>query len=263
MESVTTLFSAGLGYEGMNASVDAQLQADEISFSEADAELLRAVAAEGSVSGASETLGRSRARALNRIETLEEAFGPLVERKRGGATGGGSTLTPVARNLIARFERLRATLAGTAETRECVIYGTVTDRDGELCVVQTGAGEVRARFVDMSTDAPSEDRRVQVGVRSDIVTLQTPTDAPAGDATSARNRFEGTVVDVDAGETIGRVTVDIGLDNPLVALLTDESLQRLTLSTGDAVIASFKATATRAIPLGRSDSLETQGDHRR
>lgn len=237
----------------MNASVDAQLRAGGVSFTGADAELLRAIAAEGSVSGASDTLGRSRARALSRIETLEEAFEPLVDRERGGATGGGSTLTPVARDLIARFERLRATLAGTAGAEECVLNGTVTDWNDRLCVVQTESGEVRARVVDLPTRSLAEGARVQISVRSDTVTLQLPTDAPSGDGTSARNRFEGTVEDLDREEAIGRVRVDIGQDSRLVALLTDESLERLALDSGDTVVASFKATATRAVPVGWHD----------
>lgn len=235
----------------MDATVDAQLRADGVSFTAADAKLLRAVADTGSVSGASETLGRSRARALNRIETLEETFGSLVERQRGGATGGGSELTSTARTLLARFDRLQVTLAGTANVEECVLHGTVTERNGELCVVTTDAGEVRARLADRpARDQPEVGSRVQVGVRSDAVTLHTPSDAPGSDVTSARNRFEGTVVDIRPGTTIGTVTVEIGTAEPVVALLTDESLDRLNLSPGDPIVASFKATATRAIPMG-------------
>lgn len=245
----------------MDASVDAQLRAGDVSFGGTDAELLRAVAAEGSVSGASETLGRSRARTLKRIDALEDAFGSLVERQRGGASGGGSSLTPTARDLIARFRRLRATLAGTAKTGECVIYGTVTDRDDELCVVQTAAGEVRAQFVDIGTQPLADDLDVQVSIRADTVTLHSPTAAPAGDATSARNRFEGRVIDIQQAQAIGRVTLDIGADNRLVALLTDESFERLQLSPGDSVIASFKATATRAIPLETTGSPATRVDY--
>lgn len=252
-ESVTALFTVDGGDRSMNATVDAQLRADGVSFTAADVELLRAIAAEGSVSGASETLGRSRARALSRIETLEEAFEPLVNRERGGATGGGSTLTPVARDLIARLERLRATLAGTAGAEECVLNGTVTDWNDRLCVVRTESGDVRARVVDRPKRPLADDVRVQVSVRSDTVTVQKPTDAPSGDGTSARNRFEGTVEDVDREGAIGRVRVDIGQDNRLIALLTDESLKRLALESGDTVVASFKATATRAIPVGWSD----------
>jgi molybdate transport system regulatory protein len=188
---------------------------------------------------------------LNRIETLEETFGSLVERQRGGATGGGSELTATARTLLARFDRLQVTLAGTANVEEYVLHGTVTERDGELCVVATDAGDVRARLADRPTrEHPAVGSRVQVGVRSDAVTIHASSGAPEADVTSARNRFEGTVVSVDPGTAIGTVTVDIGTAEPLVALLTDESLDRLNLVPGDAVVATFKATATQAIPMG-------------
>ena len=44
-----------------------------VEFDGRDAALLRAVDAAGSVAGAASALGRSRARALSRIETLEGA----------------------------------------------------------------------------------------------------------------------------------------------------------------------------------------------
>jgi len=53
-------------------------------FDGRDAALLRAVHEAGSVAGAASELGRSRARALLRIEALEGAFGTLVERRRRG-----------------------------------------------------------------------------------------------------------------------------------------------------------------------------------
>lgn len=232
----------------MDAGVDAQLRADGLAFTAGDAELLRTVGERGSVSGASDALGRSRARALDRIERLEKAFGPLVERRRGGSSGGGSELTDAAETLLARFDRLRATLAGTANVEECVIAGRVTERDGELGVVATAAGDLRARLVDPDDDALGVGASVEVIVRSDAVTLHACDDAPDAGATSARNRFEGTVRSVERGTAIGRASVDVGTADPLMALLTHESLDRLALRPGAAVVASFKATATRALP---------------
>jgi len=236
--------------EPMDASVDAQLRADGVAFEAADAALLRAVGEAGSVSGAASDLDRSRARALDRIETLEGAFGPLVERRRGGAGGGGSELTPTARELLAEFARLQATLAGTAGLEERVLPGTVREREGELGVVETDAGAVRARLVagpDRDPPEPGDD--VQVGIRSDAVTLHAPADSPPADGTSARNRFEGTVVDVDRRTAVGSISVEVGGPEPLVAVLTRESLDRLALEPGSAVVVTFKATATRAIPV--------------
>jgi molybdate transport system regulatory protein len=236
----------------MDASVDAQLRADSVSFGPADAELLRTIGERGSVSSAAAALGRSRAHALDRVETLESAFGPLVERHRGGAGGGGSELTGHAQSILTRFERLRVTLAGTASATEWVLSGTVTDRTGELGVVETEAGPIRALLTRHNGDTlPDVGATVQVSVRSDSVTLHSPSDAPAAGETSARNQFEGTVEGVEPGDAIAQVRVDVGAASPAVALLTRESRDRLALEGGTTVVVSFKATATRAIPVER------------
>lgn len=232
----------------MDATVDAQLRTAGEAFTAADAELLRAIGETGSVSEAADRLGRSRSRALDRIETLEDAFGALVERQRGGASGGGSELTDGARTMLARFDRLRAALAGTATVTECVFPGTVTDRDGELGTVETDAGPVRALLAgDRSGPSLAVGDGVQVSIRSDAVTLHGPAEAPPADGTSARNRFEGVVRDVDPGTAVASISVDVDGPDPLVVLVTRDSLERLDIEPGSTVVATFKATATRAI----------------
>ncbi|SEO92617.1 molybdate transport system regulatory protein [Halogranum amylolyticum] len=226
----------------MDAGVEAQLHADDVSFGADDAALLRAIATHGSVSAAANELGRSRSRALTRLERLESAFGSLVDRRRGGAGGGGSQLTDDGDELLARFDRLRTTLAGTAGVDETVFEGEVTERTGELALVETEAGTLRA-LVDKDATAGAT---VQVSVRADAVTLHAPDEAPSGGATSARNRLAGTVVGLDAGAAVVRVALDVETASPLAALVTVESVDRLGIAVGDDVVASFKATATRA-----------------
>ncbi len=228
----------------MEEAVAATLQVGSETVDAADAALLRAVAEEGSVSGAAERLGRSRSRALARLERLEAAAGSLVERRRGGAEGGGSRLTEDGRALLARFDRLRAALTGTAAAAETALDGRVEAVDGELVAVATDAGPVRA-LVD--TDPPAPGDRVQVGVRADTVTLHDRERAPAGTATSARNRFEGRVVDRDPGASVVRLAVDVGAADPLRAVVTRDSAGRLGVEPGRTVVVSFKATATRAV----------------
>jgi len=89
---------------------------------------------------------------------------------------------------------------------------------------------------------------VRIRSPEDAVTLNDPGDAPAAEATSARNRFEGTVRDLRRGRSVARVWVGVAPDESFVALVTNESLGRLDLSDGDPVVASFKATATRGVP---------------
>lgn len=226
------------------AAATAHLRADDVAFDDDDATLLETIARTGSVSAAAADLGRSRARALARLETLEDGFGSLVERTRGGAGGGGSELTETARNLLARFDRLQATLSGTAGAGETTLTGEVTAVDGELAVVATDAGPVRALVTGpVAVGDPAE-----VGVRADVATLHAPDDTPEPDATSARNRFAGHVIGVDRGESVAHVGVDVGAERPVTALVTVESVDRLDLAPGRPVVVSFKATATRATP---------------
>lgn len=226
----------------MDAGFEAHLLVGDIAFRSSDAALLREIDERGSLNAAATALGRSYSRAHARLAELEGALGPLVDRHRGGPEGGGSELTDAARDLLARFARLQAALGGTASTEEVVLEGEVRARDGELATVRTPAGDVRALLFE---DAD----RVQVTFRADAVTLHTPETAPPASGTSARNRFEGTVTAIDRRKAIALVTVDIGGARSIVALVTLDSLDRLALRAGAVVVASFKATATRATPI--------------
>jgi molybdate transport system regulatory protein len=238
----------------MDAGFEAHLRADGVAFDGDDAELLRTIDREGSLNRAADALGRSYSRSLQRLTELEEAVGPLVARQRGGSGGGGSELTDEARDLLARFERLRAEFTGTAEVEETVLPGRVVAREGELATVETDAGRVRALAPQNAgpDDGRGDDAEdVQVALRADTVTLHDPADAPAAVATSARNRFEGRVTAVAEAEAVARVTVDVGAADPLVAIVTTSSVEKLGLEAGTPVVASFKATATRASPRER------------
>ncbi|WP_058367725.1 TOBE domain-containing protein [Haloparvum sedimenti] len=225
------------------ATARATLRRSGIAFDADDAALLRAVAAEGSVAGAAATLGRSRARALARLETLEGAFGSLVERTRGGAGGGGSRLTDRGEAVLARFDRLERGLLLSARAPETALDGEVVDVDGELASVATVIGDVRALHDGLR---PGDAAQVRVG--ADAVTLQGADATPAADETSARNRFSGTVAAVERGETVATVRVRVAeTDVTLAALVTVASADRLALEPGRGVTVSWKATATAAV----------------
>ena len=222
----------------MDPSFEAGLREGEVTFSERDADLLEAIEEHGSVNRAADALGRSYSRSQRRLDALEAAFGDLVERTRGGAGGGGTRVTAAGHSLLDRFQRLETGFAAVAEVTETVIEGTVIDRDGEIATVQTAAGPIRALV-------PPRAEEVEVGIRADAVTLQAPEDAPPADATSARNRFDGTVVSVTSGENVGQVAIDVGAETPLTVLVTATSRERLDLEPDRSVVATFKATAAR------------------
>ncbi|WP_435184335.1 TOBE domain-containing protein [Halobellus sp. EA9] len=221
-------------------SFDAYIRNDGVTLDARDAALLRAIDREGSLNHAAEVLGRSYAHAQRRVVELEEAFGSLVERRRGGSGGGGSELTETAKDLLTAFERTQRSFEGVADIAETVLTGEITARDGELVTVDTDAGPVRALV-------PEGEGRVQLSIRADAVTLTDPADTPVPEHTSARNRFSGTVTGVESGERIARIAVDIGTGEPLLALVTQDSREKLGLAPGSDVVISFKATATRGI----------------
>ena len=221
----------------------AALVSDDVEFDADDAALFRAIGRTGSVARAAEVLGRSRARALTRLETLEAAFGAGVERQRGGNDGGGSRLTEEATALLARFSRLQAALSATATVPETVLRGAVTAVDGELATLSAGVGPVQGRHNGVSMGATFQAR-----VGADAVTLVAPDADPAPDATSARNRLTGTVRSVDRGETVATVRVDVG-GTTFRPLVTVDSADRLELSPDGAVVLTWKATATPLVPV--------------
>lgn len=227
--------------DGVRDAFETRLAAGDVSITARDVELLRGIDDHGSIHAAANALDRSYAHAQRRVVELEDELGPLVERRRGGSGGGGSTLTDGARELLRRFGRLDAAFSGLARVEETVLSGRVVERDGELAIVETAPGRVRALV-------SAEDDAVEVAIRSDAVTLTAPEDAPSPGETSARNRFPGVVESVEAGEAVARIAVDVGTGTPLLALVTRSSLERLDLEPGREVVASFKATATRATP---------------
>ena len=231
----------------MDAGGDPYIEVGGATIDERDVEALRGIDEYGSMYRAAEELGRSYARIQQRVTGLEETVGPLVVSERGGEGGGGSTLTTNARKLLARFDRLRAAFSGLARAEESVFSGRVVDRGDRLGVVETPAGQVRA-LVPVGVEA------VQVGVRSDTVSLTTPDEVPEPGGTSVRNRFDGTVADLDREGDLARVAVDVGGETALRAMVTVTSVDRLDLTAGEAVVASFKATATRATPGPDSES---------
>lgn len=224
----------------LNVDVNTKLDKGEMTFVERDAKLLRAVHEHGSLNKAASELERSYSRSQQRVVKLEEAFGELVDRQRGGSGGGGSTLTETARNLLTEFDRLESEFTGVTEVAESVLRGTVVARDGELGTVETEAGPVRAIV-------PANTEEVRLTIRADTVTLHAPGSFPES-TTSARNHFRGEVRGIVPGDALARVVVDIDSDTDLIVLVTQTSLETLDPTSSEPVVASFKATATRAYP---------------
>lgn len=128
---------------------------------------------------------------------------------------------------IARFVGIRNFFKGQLEKA----------RDGQ-------PRQFRTAGLDFSilSDSPADDGFVCI--RSEDVTISN-----IASQTSARNNFEGTIVDIVRAGSGVEVIVDIGVEDPVevAALITAESVKVLNLRCGKKVWVSFKASATQYV----------------
>lgn len=90
---------------------------EDIAIGPGKADLLDAIAAEGSISAAARRLGMSYRRAWLLVETMNRAFAtPLVRAQTGGPRGGGAEVTALGRDVLARYRALQQAVAEAAGT---------------------------------------------------------------------------------------------------------------------------------------------------
>lgn len=233
--------------------------------------LLRAVAAEGSITRAAKAFGMSYKAAWDAIDAMNRAAGePLVERVTGGKGGGSTRLTERGHRLVARFEQIDAVhrrflglLDGPANDLEHDFsllqvvnmktsarnqyVGTVgTVRPGavndEIEVVLPGGA---VRLVAIVTCESTGSLGLRTGqavialVKSSHVLLATGLE---GTKVSARNQWPGTVKAVHPGAVNAEVELEIAGGQVVVATVTQASVEALGLAPGAAATALIKAS---------------------
>ncbi len=86
-------------------------------FGDGPARLLAGVERSGSLRKAAQELGMSYNKAWRILHAAEERLGfALTDRNVGGSSGGGSHLTPEARDLVARYQAVAAEAEEALET---------------------------------------------------------------------------------------------------------------------------------------------------
>ncbi len=98
---------------------------DEVALSDWRVALLEAVDRYGSINAAAAAMGIQYRLAWQRIHEMEERLGlMLVQTAVGGAGGGGSVLTPTARDLISRFRAMHAAIEDFVHEQAGLYFGT-------------------------------------------------------------------------------------------------------------------------------------------
>jgi molybdate transport system regulatory protein len=78
-------------------------------FGDGPYELLKRVEKTDSLNEAAHQMGMSYSKAWKLIQTMEKRLGfPLLHKKVGGLSGGGSQVTPKGKDLMKRYERFRS-----------------------------------------------------------------------------------------------------------------------------------------------------------
>jgi len=133
--------------------------------------------------------------------------------------------------------------ASPADADVAAFVGVETIIPGQ--VVSSQNGQVMVEAAGLRLEAVGEEppgRSVFFCLRPEDITLWP---AEAVPASSARNRIPGRIVRVSPQGPLARLTLDCGF--PLVALITRASAEEMELAEGQAVTASFKATAAHLI----------------
>lgn len=124
---------------------------------------------------------------------------------------------------------------------ETVAVGSVISRNEGSLSLRVARAELTA------VDPGDGQSQYFVCIRGENVTLET---GRAGQS-SARNHLRGVVKDIVPAGPIWKVTVDVGCD--VVALVTRQALEDLSLTVGSEVFAVFKASAVHLI--GRESAI--------
>ena len=88
--------------------------------------LLEQIARTGSISAAGRAMGMSYRRAWVLVDELNGLFSsPVVTTQTGGIHGGGAALTPLARDLVARYRNLEIAATSIAADHLAILEGLV------------------------------------------------------------------------------------------------------------------------------------------
>jgi molybdate transport system regulatory protein len=105
---------------------------DRLVLGPGKAELLARIRDTGSISAAGRAMGMSYKRAWSLVEEMNAAFrDPLVSSARGGAGGGGASLTEAGVTVLAAYGAMLAATETATARDVAVIAGLLRDMSGQ------------------------------------------------------------------------------------------------------------------------------------
>jgi molybdate transport system regulatory protein len=236
--------------------------------------LLEAIRDTGSMTRAAKAVGISYKTAWDRVQGMNNGAGrALVERSAGGVGGGGTLLTPYALALIAAFRELEQThttmlgrlsksMAQPGEVlRTLATLGLRTSARNQLAgtIAEVRAGAVNAlvalalpggvdRIFATLTLASLRELKLKKGAAA-VALIKAPSVFIAADddasalRLSVRNALRGAVTRIQTGAVNTEVQARLVGGQTMVAMLSDDSVQRLALRVGAPVRLLFQESS--------------------
>ena len=235
--------------------------------------LLEAIRDTGSMTRAAKVVGISYKTAWDRVQGMNNGAGrALVERTAGGVGGGGTVLTTYALELIAAFRELERThnqmlgrlsksMAQPGDVlRTLATLGLRTSARNQLAgtIAEVRTGAVNAvlalalpggedRIHATLTMASLRELKLKKGVPA-VALIKAPSVFIAADDASAltlsvRNALRGTVTRIQTGAVNTEVQARLAGGQTMVAMLSDDSVQRLALRVGMPVRLLFQESS--------------------
>lgn len=232
-------------------------------------ELLERIHRTGSISQAARAMGMSYKAAWDAVAAMNNlADSPLIETSTGGRGGGGTRLTPRGLKLVevfraaeGEFEAFLARLGAgisdfehfyalmrklgmkTSARNELAGRVKAIHRGGVNCEVVVDIGDDELVAIITNESAVNlglrEGGLVYALIKASWMILADPDE---GRRTSARNRLEGTVIDVRRDEVNAEVALMLPGGKQLTAVITTHSADALSLAPGVQACALVKAS---------------------
>jgi len=233
-------------------------------------ELLSSIEACGSISAAAKQVGISYKTAWDRVEALNNLSDkPLVLRSAGGAKGGGTSLTPYGQQIVAGFhalqdehhaflDRLNQKIHSFKDVANFMKIGSLTTSArnqyrGTVTAIKPGAVNCEVtialsqsqQLIATITEESREQMKLKTGsvvialVKASWILVSKDIDI----VTSARNKLVGKLLRIQSGAVNSDVIIDLGEGKSISAVITNDSVEALSLSVSDPVCALFKASS--------------------
>jgi len=234
-------------------------------------ELLNKVASLGSLSAAAKACGMSYKGAWQAIDAMNQlSETPLVNTQKGGAGGGGMTLTSSGQSLVTAYQLFNERMQQWMRQLETLspdmlsqldlmrkismktsarnlFYGSITkvEKGGVNCDITLAIGGGHEMVAQITLGSFE---RLGLAVGSDAYALIKASWVVLADATegalktSARNQLCGSVLEVASDEVNSDVSIQLDGGLMVSAVVTNQSVKNLGLAVGNPCCALVKAS---------------------